>query len=64
MKKGLLAVLALASGVAFAQVEVKELPTRPDVTIRFVYARAETPVANAVLFQGCLLYTSPSPRDS
>ena len=52
MKPGLLNALALVAGGAFAQVEVKELPTRPDVTIRFVYARAETPVANAVLFQG------------
>jgi pimeloyl-ACP methyl ester carboxylesterase len=52
MKPGLLIALALVAGGAFAQVEVKELPTRPDVTIRFVYARAENPVANAVLFQG------------
>ena len=35
-----------------AQAEVKEIPTRPGVTIRFVYARAENPVASAVLFQG------------
>ena len=52
MKPGLLIAFALVAGGAFAQVEVKELPTRPDVTIRFVYARAENPVANAVLFQG------------
>lgn len=35
-----------------AQVEVKEIATRPGVTVRFVYARAENPVASAVLFQG------------
>jgi pimeloyl-ACP methyl ester carboxylesterase len=35
-----------------AQVEVKEIATRPGVTIRFVYAKAENPVASAVLFQG------------
>jgi pimeloyl-ACP methyl ester carboxylesterase len=52
MKQGLFFALALACGSAFAQLEVKELPTRPDVTIRFVYARAENPVANAILFQG------------
>lgn len=52
MKPGLLIALALVAGGALAQVEVKELPTRPDVTIRFVYARAENPVASAVLFQG------------
>lgn len=35
-----------------AQVEVKEISTRPGVTLRFVYAKAENPVASAVLFQG------------
>lgn len=52
MKQGLFIAFALVSGCAFAQVEVKELPTRSDVTLRFVYARAANPVANAVLFQG------------
>jgi hypothetical protein len=52
MKRSLFLAWALVSGCAFAQLEVKELPTRPDVTIRFVYAKAENPVANAILFQG------------
>lgn len=53
MKQGVFAAFALASACALAQqVEVQELPTRPGVTLRFVYARAENPVANAVLFQG------------
>ena len=44
MKQALLILCALASWSAFAQVEVKELPTRPGVTLRFVYAKAENPV--------------------
>jgi hypothetical protein len=52
MKQAVFMALALLPGWGLAQVEVKELPTRPDVTIRFVYARAENPVANAILFQG------------
>jgi len=35
-----------------AQVEVKEMTTRPGVTVRFIYAKAEHPVASAILFQG------------
>lgn len=35
-----------------AQPEVREIPTRPGVTVRFIYARAENPVASAVLLQG------------
>lgn len=35
-----------------AQQEVREIPTRPGVTLRFIYARAENPVASAVLLQG------------
>lgn len=38
--------------IAQAQVEVREIPTRPGVTLRFLYAKAENPVASAVLFQG------------
>jgi len=48
-------VLLLALSASFtcqAQIEVKELTTRPGVTIRFVYAKAVNPVASAVLFQG------------
>jgi len=50
-----LLVFALSSLVpvsSHAQAEVKEIITRPGVTIRFVYAKAENPVASAVLFQG------------
>jgi len=42
----------LATLPCHAQVEVKEITTRPGVTLRFVYAKAENPVASAVLFQG------------
>ena len=40
--------------VAHAQLhpEVKELVTRPGVTLRFLYVKAANPVASAVLFQG------------
>lgn len=38
--------------VAQAQPEVVEIPTRPGVTVRFLYARAEHPVASAVVLQG------------
>jgi len=37
---------------AAAQTEVREIPTRPGVTLRFIHARAEQPVASAVLLQG------------
>lgn len=47
-----LMLTSLASLSSHAQVEVKEITTRPGVTIRFVYAKAENPVASAVLFQG------------
>lgn len=54
MPKLVLAFLcaALLPTTGLAQVEVKEIATRPGVTLRFVYARAENPVASAVLFQG------------
>ena len=52
MLKPFILLLALASASAFGQFEVKELATRPDVTLRFVYARAADPIASAVLFQG------------
>lgn len=38
--------------LALAQVEVHELKTRPDVSVRFVYAKAPNAFASAVLFQG------------
>jgi dienelactone hydrolase len=37
---------------AQASIEVKQLTTRAGVTVRFLYARADNPVASAVLFQG------------
>ena len=56
--RAMLGVLLISLSAAFApitsqaQVEVKEITTRPGVTVRFVYAKAENPVASAVLFQG------------
>jgi len=47
-----LLLAALASPSVRAQLEVKELPTRPGVTLRFIYAKAQQPIASAVLFQG------------
>lgn len=35
-----------------AEQEVREIPTRPGVMVRFIYAKAENPVASAVLLQG------------
>ena len=57
MRAVLLALPAFLLGAAIsaasqAQVEVKEITTRPGVTVGFVYAKAENPVASAVLFQG------------
>ncbi len=43
---------SLVHMTSHAQVEVKEIASRPGATVRFVYARAENPVASAVLFQG------------
>jgi pimeloyl-ACP methyl ester carboxylesterase len=37
---------------AQVQPEVREITTRPGVTLRFVYLKAANPVASAVLFQG------------
>lgn len=54
-KRHVLLISILSSLVpiaSHAQVEVKEIATRPGVTVRFVYAKAENPVASAVLFQG------------
>lgn len=48
----ILMLSSLAPTSGHAQVEVKEITTRPGVTIRFVYAKAQQPVASAVLFQG------------
>ncbi|MCF8178243.1 MAG: hypothetical protein K9J74_07015 [Sulfuritalea sp.] len=52
--KGLLALLlaTIIPITSHAQVDVRELTTRPGVTLRFIYAKAEHPVASAVLFQG------------
>lgn len=51
------AVVAGALGASLVthaqtQPEVRELTVRPGVTLRFVYLKAATPVASAVLFQG------------
>lgn len=47
------AALAAALGAhAQVQPEVREISTRPGVTLRFVYLKAAQPVASAVLFQG------------
>ncbi|MBM3391616.1 MAG: alpha/beta hydrolase [Betaproteobacteria bacterium] len=48
----LLVVLLAWPLAALAQQEVREIPTRPGVTVRFIYTRAEQPVASAVLLQG------------
>lgn len=47
-----LLLFSLASDWAWAQLEVRELSTRPGVTVRFIYAKAQNPFASAVLFQG------------
>lgn len=55
LKRNVLLVSMLSSFApisSHAQIEVKEITTRPGITIRFVYAKAENPVASAVLFQG------------
>lgn len=48
----LLLMLVLWPLAGQAQIEVREIPTRPGVTLRFLYAKAEHPVASAVLLQG------------
>jgi dienelactone hydrolase len=55
-----ISVLAAVSS-AHAQVEVKEITTRPGVTVRFIYAKAENAVASAVLFPGGSGYLDISP---
>jgi dienelactone hydrolase len=52
MLRLLILLLMLVSELAFAQIHVEELATRAGVTIRFAYAKAENPVASAILFQG------------
>lgn len=44
------ALLGLTPLTSLAQVEVKEITTRPSVTVKFVYAKAANPVASAILF--------------
>lgn len=48
----LMLILVLWPLVGQTQPEVREIQTRPGVTLRFIYARAENPVASAVLMQG------------
>lgn len=45
-------LVAVFSVSSQAQVEVKEVSTRPGVTVKFLYAKAANPVASAILFQG------------
>lgn len=45
-------VMMLFSSTAIGQVEVRDLSTRPGVTMRIAYAKAAAPVASAILFQG------------
>ncbi|MBK6631908.1 MAG: alpha/beta hydrolase [Betaproteobacteria bacterium] len=52
MTQRLFLLLALWPIAGLAQVEVRDIPTRPGVTVRFIYAKAENPVASAVLLQG------------
>ena len=47
-----LCIAAVAPALSFAQVEVHDLQTRPDVTLRLVYSKAPNAFASAVLFQG------------
>lgn len=49
---GIVCLTSFASMPCHAQVVVKEIVTRPGVTVRFIYAKAAHPVASAVLFQG------------
>lgn len=52
-KKAVLAIAAVAALLpltSLAQVEVKEITTRPSVTVKFVYAKAANSVASAILF--------------
>lgn len=52
MLRFLAAAAAFAASIAHGQVVVRDLSSRPDVTVRIAYARAANPVASAVLFQG------------
>lgn len=47
-----LAILAILPSLSFAQVEVHELSTRPEVRLGIVYSKAPKAFASAVLFQG------------
>lgn len=47
-----LGVLSFFPALCFGQMEVREIPTRENVTVRFVLFKAESPVANAILMQG------------
>lgn len=67
------AVFAAALGASLGapaqtQAEVRELTVRPGVTLRFLYLKAATPVASAVLFQGGTgnigIFPNGSMRDS
>lgn len=50
--RSIVGIIGLLPALALAQIEVQELKTRPEVTLRFVYAKAPNAHASAVLFQG------------
>ncbi len=50
--RSILGIIGLMPALAMAQIEVHELKTRPEVTLRFVYSKAPGAFASAVLFQG------------
>lgn len=52
MSRPVFMLLTLLPQLVLAQVEVRELATRPDVTLRFIHGKAANAVASAVLFQG------------
>ncbi len=52
IRSTVVAVIVSFSSIVHGQVEVKDLPTRSGVTLRFAYVKAAEPVASAILFQG------------
>jgi hypothetical protein len=50
--RSIVGIIGLLPALALAQLEVHELKTRPEVTLRFVYSKAPGAFASAVLFQG------------
>lgn len=52
MLRWLAALAAFFTTIAYGQIEARDLPTRPGVTVRIAYSKAANPVASAILFQG------------